>query len=167
MAIQVGDRLPSGSLMEFNEVESAGCPVGPTALQVAEIAAGKTIVLFGVPGAFTPTCSAKHLPGYLAHHDALTAKGVDEIWCLAVNDAFVMQAWGKAQGTAGKIRLLADGSGSYTRALGLGLDLGARGLGLRCQRFSALVKDGVITRLHLEAPGKFEVSDAETMLRHL
>lgn len=167
MAIQAGDRLPPGSLMEFNETESPGCPIGPSEVRVDTAVAGKRIVIFGVPGAFTPTCSAKHVPGYLAHFDRLKAKGVDEIWCLAVNDAFVMGAWARDQKTAGKIRMLADGSAAYTKALGLVLDLTARGLGLRCQRFSMLVEDGVVKTLNLEAPGKFEVSDAETMLKHL
>jgi peroxiredoxin len=167
MAIQVGDRLPPGRVMEFNESESAGCPIGPTEIKLEEAVNGKRIVLFGVPGAFTPTCSAKHVPGYLAQYDRLKAKGVDEIWCLAVNDAFVMGAWARDQKTAGKIRMLADGSAAYTKALGLELDLTARGLGVRCRRFSMLVDNGVVKTLNLEAPGQFEVSDAETMLKQL
>lgn len=164
MAVQVGERLPSGSLMEFVEVETAECPIGPNEFKVHEMTRGKRIVVFGVPGAFTPTCSAKHVPSYLANFDRLKAKGVDEIWCMAVNDPFVMGAWARDQKTAGKIRMLADGNAAYTKALGLTLDLTARGFGLRCQRFSMLVEDGKIKTLNLEAPGKFEVSDAETML---
>lgn len=167
MAIQVGDKLPPGRLMEFSEVASAGCPIGPIERKVEEMARGKTIVLIGVPGAFTPTCSSKHVPSYLASYDQLKAKGVDEIWCLAVNDPFVMGAWAREQQTAGKIRMLADGSATYTRALGLTLDLTARGLGLRCQRFSMLVVDGIVSVLNLEAPGTYEVSDAATMLQKL
>ena len=167
MAIQMGETLPSGSLMEFIEVETAGCPIGPNECKVDEMTKGKKIVVFGVPGAFTPTCSAKHVPSYLANYDKLKAKGVDEIWCLAVNDAFVMGAWARDQKTAGKIRMLADGSATYTKALGLALDLTARGLGIRCQRFSMLVENGIVKRLNIEAPGKFEVSDAETMLKQL
>ena len=167
MAIQVGDTLPSGSLMEFIEVETPGCPIGPNEVKVDEAVKGKKIVVFGVPGAFTPTCSAKHVPSYLANYDTLKAKGVDEIWCLAVNDPFVMGAWARDQKTAGRIRMLADGSAAYTKALGLTLDLTARGLGIRCQRFSMLIENGIVRRLNVEAPGKFEVSDAETMLKQL
>jgi peroxiredoxin len=164
MTIKIGERLPSGTLSEFNEVESEGCSLGPRALQVDDLVRGKTIVIFGLPGAFTPTCSAKHVPGYRDEAEAFRAKGVDEIWCLAVNDAFVMGAWGRDQQVGGKIRMMADGSADYTRKLGLELDLTGRGMGIRCQRFSMLVKDGVVKALQVEAPGKFEVSDAQTML---
>lgn len=167
MAIKVGDRLPDGQLQEFIEVETAGCPAGPNTFNVADLVKGKKIVVFGLPGAYTPTCSAKHVPSYLQHYDALKAKGVDEIWCLSVNDAFVMGAWGREQKAGGKVRMMADGSADYTRKLGLELDLTARGMGVRCQRFSMLVDDGVVRALNVEAPGKFEVSDAETMLRQL
>jgi len=167
MPIKRGDRLPSGRLSEFVEVETEGCSIGPNSFELTDLVKGKRIVIFGLPGAFTPTCSAKHVPGYIAHHEALKAKGVDEIWCLAVNDAFVMGAWGRDQGAAGKVRMMADGSAEYTRQLGLELDLTARGMGLRCQRFSMLVEDGVVKALNVEAPGKFEVSSAERMLEQL
>ena len=162
--IKVGDKLPDGTLTEFIEEETAGCTLGPNSFQVAEITKGKKIVIFGLPGAFTPTCSAKHVPGYVQNHDALKAKGVDEIWCVSVNDAFVMGAWAKDQQTAGKVRMLGDGSAAWTRALGLELDLTAKGMGVRMQRFSMLVDDGVVKSFNLEGPGKFEVSNAETML---
>ncbi len=165
MAIQVGDRLPAGVLWEFIEEETPGCSVGPNSFEVEKLVAGKKIAIFGLPGAFTPTCSAKHVPGYVKLADELRAKGVDEIWCLSVNDAFVMGAWGREQGATGKVRMLGDGSGRYAKALGLELDLVERGLGVRVQRFSALVVDGVVKTLNVEGPGKFEVSDAETMLK--
>jgi peroxiredoxin len=165
MTIKVGDRLPDGELNEFIEVETAGCALGPNAFKVADLVKGKKIAIFGLPGAFTPTCSAKHVPGYVQHYDALKAKGVDEVWCVSVNDAFVMGAWGRDQKATGKVRMMADGSAAYTRALGLELDLTARGMGVRCQRFSMLVVDGVVKTLNIEGPGKFEVSDAETMLK--
>ena len=165
MTIKVGDKLPDGQLQEFIEVETAGCPLGPNTFEVADLVKGKKVVIFGLPGAYTPTCSAKHVPGYVRHHDALKAAGVDEIWCMAVNDAFVMGAWGRDQQATGKVRMMADGSADYTKKLGLELDLTARGMGVRCQRFSMLVDDGVVKKLNVEAPGKFEVSDAETMLK--
>jgi peroxiredoxin len=164
MTIKVGDALPDGQLQEFIEVETAGCSLGPNTFNVAEMVKGKKIVIFGLPGAFTPTCSAKHVPGYVQQYDALKRKGVDEIWCLAVNDAFVMGAWGRDQHVAGKVRMMADGSAAYTKKLGLDVDLTARGMGVRCQRFSMLVENGVVKSLNVEAPGKFEVSGAETML---
>ena len=167
MTIKVGDTLPAGTLQEFIEVETAGCSLGPNTFQVADLVKGKKIVVFGLPGAYTPTCSAKHVPGYLQQYDALKAKGVDEIWCLSVNDPFVMGAWGRDQKATGKVRMMADGSADYTRKLGLELDLTARGMGVRCQRFSMLVQDGVVKSLNIEAPAKFEVSDAETMLKQL
>jgi peroxiredoxin len=165
MTIKVGDKLPDGQLQEFIEVETAGCPLGPNTFQVADLVKGKKVVIFGLPGAYTPTCSAKHVPGYVRHHDALKAAGVDEIWCMAVNDAFVMGAWGRDQQATGKVRMMADGSADFTKKLGLELDLTARGMGVRCQRFSMLVDNGVVKKLNVEAPGKFEVSDAETMLK--
>ncbi len=167
MTIKLADRLPAGQLQEFIEVETAGCSLGPNRFEVDALVKGKTIAIFGLPGAFTPTCSAQHLPSYLRLHDELKRKGVDEIWCFAVNDAFVMGAWGREQKVAGRIRMMADGSGDYTAKLGLEFDLRPNGLGLRCQRFSMLVKDGVVKQLNLEAPGKYEVSSAETMLRQL
>jgi glutaredoxin/glutathione-dependent peroxiredoxin len=167
MTIKVGDRLPTGSLSEYIEVESEACPIGPNEFKVDDLTRGKKVVLFGLPGAFTPTCSAKHVPGYVANREKLEAKGVDEIFCMSVNDAFVMGAWAKDQHTAGKVRMMGDGSAAYTKALGLELDLMGRGMGVRCQRFSALIDDGVVKTLNIEAPGKYEVSDAETMLKQL
>ncbi len=164
MTIKVGDRVPDGTLTEFIETESEGCSLGPNAFQVADLTRGKTIALFALPGAFTPTCSAKHLPGYVEQAAALKAKGVDEIWCVSVNDAFVMGAWGREQKTGGKVRMLADGSALWTKALGLELDLIQRGMGVRSQRYSALIVDGVVKHLNIEGPGKFEVSDAATLL---
>ncbi len=162
--IQVGDTLPATTLMEFNAVETEGCPIGPAAVSTAAATAGKTIALFALPGAFTPTCSAKHVPGYVESADAFKAAGVDEIWCVSVNDAFVMGAWAKDQATAGKVRMLGDGSADFAKATGLTLDLTARGMGLRSNRYSMLVKNGVVTSMNVEAPGKFEVSDAATLL---
>ena len=167
MTIKAGDRLPEGKVQEFFEEERQGCSVGPNAVDVREATKGKKIAIFGLPGAFTPTCSAKHVPSYMSNRDKLKAKGVDEIWCFAVNDAFVMDAWARDQKAYGKIRFMADGSADYTKKLGLDLDLNARGLGTRCQRFSMVVDDGVVKSLNVEAPGKFEVSDAETMLKQL
>ena len=167
MTIKVGDKLPAGTLSEYIEVETPGCTIGPNQFNVDDLTRGKKVVVFGLPGAFTPTCSAKHVPSYLANYDKLKAKGVDEIVCMSVNDAFVMGAWAKDQKTGGKIRMMGDGSGTYTKELGLELDLAARGLGVRCQRFSALVEDGTVKALNVEAPGKYEVSDAETMLKQL
>ena len=162
--IKVGDQLPTATLMEYVEVEGNGCSIGPNPVDVQKAAAGKTIALFAVPGAFTPTCSAKHVPGYVEQVEALKAAGVDEIWCLAVNDAFVMGAWARDQKTAGKVRMLADGDAAFAKAVGLTLDLNGKGLGLRSNRYSMLVKDGKVATLNVEAPGKFEVSDAATLL---
>jgi peroxiredoxin len=163
--IKVGDKLPEGSLSEYIEVEGNGCSVGPNAFNVSDLTKGKKVAIFGLPGAFTPTCSAKHVPSYLANFDALKKAGVDDIFCIAVNDAFVMGAWGRDQHSGGKVRMMADGSADYTKKLGLELDLTARGMGVRCQRFSMLVEDGVVKTLNVEAPGKFEVSDGGTMLK--
>jgi glutaredoxin/glutathione-dependent peroxiredoxin len=132
---------------------------------VAALTAGKKIAVFALPGAYTPTCSAKHVPGYVANFDKLKAAGIDEVWCLSVNDAFVMGAWGRDQHTAGKVRMMADGSADFTKATGLTLDLAARGMGLRSNRYSMLVVDGVVKTLNVEGPGKFEVSDADTMVK--
>ena len=162
--IQVGDKLPGGTLYEFIEVEGNGCSLGPNAFDIHQATAGKTIALFALPGAYTPTCSAKHVPGYVDLHDQLKAAGVDEIWCVSVNDAFVMGAWGRDQKTGGKVRMMADGSADFARATGLTLDLSARGLGLRSNRYSMLVVDGVVRTLNVEGPGQFEVSDAATLL---
>ena len=162
--IKVGDALPAVTLMEYVEVEGNGCSLGPNPVKLPEALAGKTVAVFAVPGAFTPTCSEKHLPGYVAQAEELKAAGVDEIWCLAVNDAFVMGAWGRDQKVAGKVRMIADGDAAFAKATGLTLDLNGKGLGLRANRFSMLVKDGKVATLNVEAPGKFEVSDAGTML---
>ena len=167
MAIKVGDRLPDGTLTEMVDTERPGCTVGPNNFAVQDLTKGKKIVIFGVPGAFTPTCSAKHVPSYTQNIDKLRAKGVDEVWCIAVNDAFVMGAWGKDQKADSKVRMMADGSAAYTKALGLEFDLNARGMGTRCQRFSMLVDNGVVKVLNVEAPGKYEVSDAETLLKQM
>jgi glutaredoxin/glutathione-dependent peroxiredoxin len=167
MAVKVGDRLPEGTLTEMIDVETPGCSIGPNAFAVGDLAKGKRIAIFGLPGAFTPTCSAKHVPSYLGNYDKLKAKGVDEVWCVSVNDAFVMGAWGREQKSAGKVRMMADGSAALTKALGLEMDLTARGMGVRSQRYSMLVEDGVVKQLNVEAPGKFEVSDADTLLKQL
>ena len=167
MAIKVGDKLPDGTLTEMIDTETPGCTIGPNAFQVANLTKGKRIVIFGLPGAFTPTCSAKHVPSYTANYDKLKAKKVDEIWCVSVNDAFVMGAWGKDQKSQGKVRMMADGSALFTKAMGLEMDLTSRGMGVRSQRYSMLVDDGVVKSLNVEGPGKFEVSDAESMLKQL
>lgn len=163
--LKVGDKLPSATLQEFIEVEGNGCSLGPNSFDIAKCTAGKRIAIFALPGAFTPTCSAQHVPGYVQKAAEIKAAGVDEIWCVSVNDAFVMGAWGRDQKTAGKVRMMGDGSAEFTRATGLTLDLGARGMGLRSQRYSMLVDDGVVKSLNIEAPGKFEVSDADTLLK--
>lgn len=162
--IKIGDQLPAGTLYEFVDVEGNGCSIGPNAFEIGQTAAGKTIALFGLPGAYTPTCSAKHVPSYLERSDELKAAGVDEVWCVSVNDAFVMGAWGRDQKAAGKVRMMADGSGEFAKATGLTLDLSSKGMGLRANRFSMLVVDGVVRSLNVEGPGKFEVSDGATML---
>ena len=160
MTIKVGDSIPSAKLMQATAE-------GPKEITTEELFGGKTVVLFGVPGAFTPTCSAKHLPGYVQNYDALKAKGADVVACMAVNDAFVMGAWGKDQGVGDKVVMLADGSAAFTKALGLELDLTARGLGVRSQRFALVAKNGKVTHVAVEAPGAFEVSKAETVLAAL
>ncbi len=167
MTIKIGDRLPEGTLSEFIEVASEGCALGPNTFQVSELTKGKKIAIFGLPGAFTPTCSAQHVPGYVALADKFKAKGVDEIWCISVNDAFVMGAWGRDQKATGIVRMMADGSAAFTKALGLEFDLTAKGMGIRSQRYSMLVEDGVVKQLNIEQPGKFEVSNAETLLAQL
>jgi peroxiredoxin len=167
MTIKVGDTLPAGTLSEYIEVEGGGCTVGPNEFKVGDLTRGRKVVIFGLPGAFTPTCSAKHVPSYVQNLDQLKAKGVELVLCMSVNDAFVMGAWARDQKTGGKVRMMGDGSATYTKALGLEFDLTAKGLGLRCQRFSMLVDDGVVKTLNVEAPGKYEVSDGETMLKQL
>lgn len=162
--IKVGDTLPAVTLTEYVEVQGNGCSIGPNPVKLPEALAGKTVALFAVPGAFTPTCSEKHLPGYVQQAAELKAAGVDEIWCLSVNDAFVMGAWGRDQKVDGKVRMIADGDAAFAKATGLTLDLNGKGLGLRANRFSMLVKDGKVVTLNVEGPGKFEVSDAATLL---
>jgi peroxiredoxin len=164
--INVGDRVPDATLYESTEFGDA-CPISPKKVSVAESLAGKKIVIFGLPGAYTPTCSAKHVPGYVANLDKLKGKGVDEVWCVAVNDGYVMAAWGKELHAIGKVRMLGDGAGELSKKLGLDADLTGAGMGLRCKRFSMLVEDGVVKQVNVEQPGKFEVSNAETMLQQL
>jgi peroxiredoxin len=164
--IKIGERLPDATLTESTEFGEA-CPLSPKPVLVAEAAKGKRIVIFGLPGAYTPTCSAKHVPGYVQNLDQLKAKRVDEIWCVAVNDGYVMAAWGRDEKAIGKIRMLGDGNAELAKKLGLEVDLTKGGMGLRMQRFSMLVDDGVVKQLNVEAPGKFEVSDASTMLKQL
>jgi peroxiredoxin len=164
MTIKIGDALPDATLTETTEFGEA-CPVGPQKLSVAEQARGKKIVVFGLPGAYTPTCSAKHLPGYIAQLDALKAKGVDEVWCVSVNDGFVMAAWGKEHGAIGKVRMLGDGGAELTRKLGLDTEI--PGMGVRSRRYSLLVDGGLVQRVNVEEAGKFAVSNVETMLEQL
>ena len=165
--LKVGDKLPAGSLQEFIEVEGNGCAIGPNSFEVEKSTAGKTIALFALPGAYTPTCSAKHVPGYVEKADALKAAGVDEIWCVSVNDAFVMGAWGRDQKTAGKVRMMADGSAEFTTACGMALDRTAGGMGVRSDRYAMVVEDGVVKGVYREEPGKFEVSGAEAVVKTL
>jgi len=160
MTITVGDRLPETTFLTMTED-------GPQPVTSTDYFAGRTVALFSVPGAFTPTCSARHLPGYVDQADALHAKGIDEIACTAVNDAFVMGAWGKSAGTEGKVTMLADGNGEFVKAIGLEMDGTAVGLGHRGQRFSMIVKDGVVKKLNIEAPREFNVSSADHMLSQL
>jgi peroxiredoxin len=167
MTIKIGEHIPDGTLAEFIETETAGCTLGPNKFQVADLVKGKKIAIFGLPGAFTPTCSAKHVPGYVQHAKELRAKGVDEIWCISVNDAFVMGAWGREQQATGAVRMMADGNAAFSKALGLDADFSAHGMGTRSQRYSMLVEDGVVRQLNIEAGGKFEVSNAETLLGQL
>ncbi len=160
MTIKAGERMPSGAMKTLTAE-------GPKEIKTDELFAGKTVVLFSVPGAFTPTCDAKHLPGFVQHAAALRAKGVDTIACMAVNDMFVMGAWGKAGGVGDAVMMLADGNGDYTRALGLELDARGFGMGLRGQRFALIVKDGVATHVNVEVGGEFKVSAAEHVLGQL
>ena len=167
MTIKIGDKLPEGTLSEFIESATETCAIGPNTFQVADLTKGKTIAIFGLPGAYTPTCSAQHVPGYVKLAADLKAKGVDEIWCISVNDAFVMGAWGRDQKATGIVRMMADGNAAFSKALGLDADFSKFGMGTRSQRYSALVVDGVVKQLNVEAAGKFEVSNAETLLAQL
>ena len=160
MTIKTGDSIPAMKIMQ-------GTPEGPKELDAAEFFKGRTVVLFGVPGAFTPTCSAKHLPGFVEHAAALKAKGVDAVACMAVNDAFVMGAWAKDQGVSDEIIMLADGSGNFAKAIGLEMDASKFGMGVRSQRFSLVADNGVVTHLFVEAPAEYKVSGAEYMLEHM
>jgi peroxiredoxin len=160
MTIKAGDKIASATLMQMQDGS-------PKPVKTDEIFGGKTVVLFALPGAFTPTCSAKHLPGFVQNADAIKAKGVDTIVCLAVNDAFVMGAWGDQQGVAGKVMMLADGNGDFTRALGLEMDGTKYGMGMRSQRYAMIVRNGVVEKLFVEEPGAFSVSSAEHILRQL
>lgn len=166
MTIQVGDTFPDATLSETVQFGES-CPLAPESFSAKKALEGKKVVIFGLPGAYTPTCSAKHVPGYVQHLDALKSKGVDEVWCVAVNDAFVMAAWGQSLGAIGKVRMLGDGSAELTKKLGLELDLTGGGMGLRSQRYSMLVENGVVKQVNVEQPRKFEVSNAETMLGQL
>ncbi|MCX4186704.1 peroxiredoxin [Methylophaga sp. OBS4] len=168
MTIEVGQTLPAGKLTECNEFDpETGCPMNPQPLDVGEMIKGKKIVIFGVPGAYTPLCSAQHLPGFVEHADEIKAAGADEIWCMAVNDAFVMASWGREQAATGKVHMMADGSAEYARALGLDRDLTAGGMGVRCYRFAMIVDDGVVEYIGVEGSGEFGKSKAETILEEL
>lgn len=160
MSIEVGDRLPDVTIAVMGQG-------GPTALTTNELFGGKKVVLFALPGAFTPTCSKAHLPGFVAQSDVIMAKGVDRIVCLSVNDAFVMDAWGRQHNADDQVMMVGDGSGEFTKAVGLELDLTERQMGLRSQRYAMVAEDGVVTALHVEAPGQFEVSSAEAILKVL
>ncbi|MDA0306729.1 MAG: peroxiredoxin [Proteobacteria bacterium] len=157
MSISVGDKIPSVQVHVLSDD-------GPKGISTDEIFAGKTVALFGLPGAFTRTCSAKHLPGFIDHADALKAKGIDQIVCISVNDAFVMGAWGKDRGAGDAVMMVADGSANFTKAAGLDVDMSEKGYGVRCRRFSMLVEDGVVKVLNIDAPGTYELTSAEAML---
>ena len=166
--ISAGQPLPPGKLMESTAFDdSTGCPLGPKEVDIAATTKDKKVVIFGLPGAYTPTCSAKHVPSYVQNAAALKAKGVDEVWCVTTNDAFVMAAWGKHLNVDGKVRMLADGSAQYVKELGLDLDLTARGMGVRSNRYAMIVDHGVVKGVYVEAPGKYEVSSAEAVLSQL
>ena len=164
MPIQVGQSLPNATLYEFFDEETGGCSIGPNAFQVADLVKGKKIVIFGLPGAYTPTCSARHVPGFVEHVEKFRAKGIDEIWCISVNDAFVMGAWGRELGAKGKVRMMGDGNGEFSKAVDLTLDLTSRGLGVRSNRYAMVVDNGIVKSLAVEAPGAFDVSSAEAVL---
>lgn len=165
--LKIGDKLPNTTLYEYIPPEGEKPAIGPAAVELHAALAGKTIVWVSVPGAFTPVCSQKHLPGYIEDAHALKNAGADEVWCVAVNDAFVMGTWGWAQQVEGKLRMLADGNADFARACGLTLDLSARGMGLRANRYSMIVRDGTVVALNVEEPGQFAVSDSKTLLAQL
>ena len=166
--ITAGQALPAGKLMESTSFDDqTGCPLGPQEVDIAASTKDKKIVIFGLPGAYTPTCSAKHVPGFVQHAAALKAKGVNEVWCVTTNDAFVMAAWGKHLQVNGTVRMLADGSAQYVKELGLELELTARGMGVRSNRYAMIVDHGVVKGVFVEGPGKFEVSSAEAVLANL
>ena len=160
MSVKAGDRLPQGSFIHMTAE-------GPAPITTDEIFKGKKVVLFSVPGAFTPTCSNKHLPGFVEQYEAFKAKGVDAVACMAVNDVFVLEAWAKTKGARDKVLMLADGNGDYARALGLEMDASKFGMGMRSKRFSMIVEDGLIKELNVEAPGEFKVSAAEATVCQL
>jgi peroxiredoxin len=166
--VKVGDKLPNVTLRESTGYDdSTHCPTPPQPVELDALTKGKKVVIFGLPGAFTPTCSGRHLPGYLEAYDALKAKGVDEILCVSVNDGYVMAAWGRDQKVSGRIRMLGDGNAELAKALGLDADLSKAGMGIRCRRFSLYAVDGVVKSVNVEEAGKFEVSDAQTMLKQV
>ncbi len=167
MTIAIGDRLPEVRVSEYIATETPGCTIGTNVFQVADLVKGKKIAIFAVPGAFTPTCSENHMPGYIKLADKFKAKGVDEIWCLSVNDAYVMGAWGRAQNATGTLRMIADGGAALTKAMGLEFDLTKAGMGVRSQRYSMLVEDGVVKQLNVDAGGKLDVSSAEKLLEQI
>lgn len=167
MPIQPGQALPNATLYEYFEQESGGCSLGPNAFQVSDLVKGKKIAIFGLPGAYTPTCSAKHVPGFVRHYDSLKAKGIDEVWCVSVNDAFVMGSWARELGTQGKVRMFGDGNAEFSKAIDLTLDLTARGMGIRSNRYAMIVDNGIVKKVSVEDPGKFEVSSAEAVLAGL
>lgn len=160
MTIQVGDKIPSVKLMQMGSK-------GPEAISTDDLFGGEKVAIFGVPGAFTPMCSAKHLPSFVEHAEELKSKGVDTIVCTAVNDVFVMHAWGKNQGVEGKVAMIADGDAALTKATGLELDLTGKGLGLRCQRFSMFVDDGVVKAINIDPPGAYDITSAEALLKQI
>lgn len=163
----IGSILPAGTMQHYVAVSGEGCPVGPVEFDVPSRLHGKRVVLFGVPGAFTPTCSERHVPGFVARYDAFLALQVDEIWCISVNDAHVMHAWGNALQVGNTIQMTADGNGDYTRSLGLDVDLRARHMGVRSRRYAMVVENGILRALFLEEPGQFDVSRAESVLQYL
>jgi len=165
--IALNQEVPNATLYEFIAEETPGCTIGPNAFKVSDIVKGKKIIVFGLPGAFTPTCSAQHVPSYVEHIDAVKSKGIDEVWCVSVNDAFVMGAWGDNLKVGKKVRMMADGSAEWTKALGLELDLVARGLGVRSQRYAMVLDNGVVKHIAVEGPGKFEVSGAQAVLANI